>query len=183
LYKYLNPNLLVLAVTSPAKSTLTIYLLDNVSGQIVYESKVHSVDTSKSVKTQIVENVVYWSYYSTGDSSGQSRGTRITVAELYESPLKNDRYNKYVSKFMFLILERYGAPSMVYTLMSLHKHISLIIQFQHYQQQPLVTVLRPAISSLQLRTNSSPSQNVSSTHVVQSSPKTAKSKVTKKKKV
>ena len=97
LYKYLNPNLLVIAVTTPAKSTLTIYLLDNVSGQIVYESKFHGVDTSKSVKTQIVENVVYWSYYSTGDSSGQSRGTRITVAELYESPLKNDKYNKYVS--------------------------------------------------------------------------------------
>jgi ER membrane protein complex subunit 1 len=95
LYKYLNPNLLVIAVTTPAKSTLTIYLLDNVSGQIVYESKLHGVDTSKSIKTQIVENVVYWTYYSTGDSSGQSRGTRITVAELYESPLKNENYNKY----------------------------------------------------------------------------------------
>ena len=94
LYKYLNPNVLVIAVTTPAKSSLIVYLLDNVSGQIVYESKLHGVDTSKSVETRIVENVVYWSYYSTGDSSGQSRGTRITVAELYESPLKNDRYNK-----------------------------------------------------------------------------------------
>ena len=94
MYKYLNPNVLVIAVTTPAKSSLIVYLLDNVSGQIVYESKIHRVDTSKSVETRIVENVVYWSYYSTGDSSGQSRGTRITVAELYESPLKNDRYNK-----------------------------------------------------------------------------------------
>jgi len=113
LYKYLNPNLLAIAVTTPAKSSLTIHLLDNVSGQIVYESKVHDIDTSKSVETQVVENVVYWTYYSLGDSEGQSRGTRITVAELYESSQKNEKYNAYVPPRQILITVRNGLHSMV----------------------------------------------------------------------
>jgi hypothetical protein len=97
LYKYLNPNLLALAVATPAQPSLTLYLLDNVSGRIVYESKVNGVDPSKSIEIQIVENTVYWTYYSTGDAPSQSRGTHITVAELYESANKNEKYNTYTS--------------------------------------------------------------------------------------
>jgi ER membrane protein complex subunit 1 len=93
LYKYLNPNILVVAVAS--KITLTIYLLDNVSGQILYETKHRDVDISKGVHTHIVENVVYWSYYTNGRVEGRSRGDKITVAELYESPIPNERYNTY----------------------------------------------------------------------------------------
>lgn len=96
LYKYLNPHLLVIAIANQAKSSLTIYLLDNVSGRILHEAKHQGVDISKGIKAHAVENVVYWSYYSTGESPGQSRGTRITVAELYESTLRNEKYNTYI---------------------------------------------------------------------------------------
>jgi hypothetical protein len=59
------------------------------------EFKYEGVDTSKIVRTQITENSVYWTYYGTGVGTGQARGTRITVAELYESATKNDKYNMY----------------------------------------------------------------------------------------
>ena len=93
LYKYLNPHLLVLAVAQPTRSSITLFLIDNVSGQILYETKHKGIDVSKGVRTHIVENVVYWTYYTTGELRQQARGTRITVSELYESPNKNDRYN------------------------------------------------------------------------------------------
>jgi hypothetical protein len=100
LYKYLNPHLLVIAVANPAQSLLTMYLIDNVSGQILHQSKHQSVDISKGVKTHIVENIVYWSYSTTGDAISGSRGTRISVAELYESPYKNSKYNTYVNLYI-----------------------------------------------------------------------------------
>jgi hypothetical protein len=71
-----------------------MYLLDNVSGQILHISNHHGVDISKGVETHIVENVVYWSYYTIGDAPSQSRGNRISVAELYESQKKNQKYNR-----------------------------------------------------------------------------------------
>lgn len=94
LYKYLNPYLLVVVVANPSDSSITVYLIDNVSGVIVHEVKHNDVDVTKGVHTEIVENVVYWTFYSTG-ASGQSRGGRITVAELYESRENNERFNMY----------------------------------------------------------------------------------------
>ena len=95
LYKYLNPHLLVVAVFDPTVNRLTINLLDNVSGQILRQFRHDSVDVSKGVKIQVIENIVFWSYYSIGDTNDQSRGTGITVAELYESLLKNEKYNMF----------------------------------------------------------------------------------------
>jgi len=92
LYKYLNPHLLIVVTADVSHSSITVYLIDNVSGVVLHELKHEKVDVTKGVQTQIVENVVYWSYYSTG-ASGQSRGGRIVVAELYESREKNERFN------------------------------------------------------------------------------------------
>src|ERR1700731_4012372 len=97
LYKYLNPHVLVVAVANPKQLSLTIYLVDNVSVQILHELKNTGVDTSKGVETHIVENVVYWTHFTNGHSAGQSRGRRITVAELYESREKNERFNTYIT--------------------------------------------------------------------------------------
>ena len=86
-----------MAVANPKQLSLTIYLVDNVSGQILHELKHTGVDTSKGVETHIVENVVYWTHFTNGHSAGQSRGRRITVAELYESREKNERFNTYIT--------------------------------------------------------------------------------------
>lgn len=39
LYKYSNPNLVALAVFDELESTLTIYLIDAVNGQIIYTGR------------------------------------------------------------------------------------------------------------------------------------------------
>lgn len=52
------------------------------------------MDTSKGVHTHVVENVVYYSYWTSGEGQTESRGGRITVAELYESREKNERFNE-----------------------------------------------------------------------------------------
>lgn len=88
-----------MAVANPKQLSLTIYLVDNVSGQILHELKHTGVDTSKGVETHVAENVVYWTYFTNGHSAGQSRGGRITVAELYESREKNERFNTYAILF------------------------------------------------------------------------------------
>jgi hypothetical protein len=81
----------------------------------------------------MVDNVVYWSYYSTGELSGQSRGTRITVAELYESRRKNEKYNKYIPT-SFSNLEHNGLRLRIRIHLLLHKHISSIIPLRQLQQ-------------------------------------------------
>jgi ER membrane protein complex subunit 1 len=98
LYKYLNPHLFALVLATPSDSAITLLLLDSISGKVLHEAKHMDVDTSQGVHAQIVENVVYWTYFSTGMRQGSSRGGRITVAELYESRDKNDRFNMYLWK-------------------------------------------------------------------------------------
>jgi ER membrane protein complex subunit 1 len=95
LYKYLNPHLLLVVTADSAQSSMTVYFIDKVSGVIVHELKHDNVDIAKGIHTEIVENVAYWSFHSTG-APGQSRGIRITVAELYESREKNERFNMYL---------------------------------------------------------------------------------------
>jgi ER membrane protein complex subunit 1 len=96
LYKYLNPNLIVVSVVHPATSVLAVYLLDNVSGGIIVEFKYEDVDASKTVCTEITENSAYWAYYGNGNKGDQARGTRVTVVELYESRTKNVKFNMYL---------------------------------------------------------------------------------------
>jgi hypothetical protein len=145
LYKYLNPHIVVVAIASPTESTIMIYLLDNVSGHILYQLKHHQVDVSKGIKTHVVENVLYWSYYSTGESVGQSRGTRLTVAELYESREKNEKYNAYIYFNLFLTVGRNGVRSSVKFRTSSQKHTFSTIRFQPWQQRRLVMGLLHAI--------------------------------------
>jgi ER membrane protein complex subunit 1 len=96
LYKYLNPNLIVVSVVHPTTSVLTVYLLDNVSGGIIVEFKYEDIDVSKTVATEITENSVYWAYYGNGNKGEQGRGTRVTAVELYELQTKNVKYNMYL---------------------------------------------------------------------------------------
>ncbi|KAM7209741.1 DUF1620 domain containing protein [Naviculisporaceae sp. PSN 640] len=94
-YKYLNPNTLVLAAIDEAKSTLTVYLLDTVSGQILTSSTYEGIDTEKSVEVAMSENwfvVSYFGQNSLRSNPDQSiKGYQIAVTDLYESEESNDR--------------------------------------------------------------------------------------------
>ena len=100
LYKYLNPNLVLLIASSLAASTLSIYLLDSISGQILYTTTHSGIDTSKAISTTFSENWFTYSLYSdpsivpatnTSTYNQLPKGYQLIISELYESPWPNDR--------------------------------------------------------------------------------------------
>jgi hypothetical protein len=90
LYKYLNPNAILVTATDEASASLSIYLLDTVSGVLLSEAHHAGVDINRPIPAVISEN---WFCYSfTSDSSAtSSKGPQIVTSELYESSIPNDR--------------------------------------------------------------------------------------------
>lgn len=91
LYKYLNPNLVLVTAVSDSSRTASVYLLDSASGQLLHTMSHNDIDTSRPIPSTISEN--WFSYSLTIDSSGssESRGHQLIVSDLYESPLPDDR--------------------------------------------------------------------------------------------
>lgn len=91
LYKYLNPNLVLVTAVSESTRTASVYLLDSASGQLLHTMSHSDVDTSRPIPSTISEN--WFSYSLTIDSTAapESRGYQLVVADLYESPLPDDR--------------------------------------------------------------------------------------------
>ncbi|KAL2019594.1 hypothetical protein VTK56DRAFT_9491 [Thermocarpiscus australiensis] len=94
-YKYLNPNTLVLAAIDDSTRALTVYLLDTVSGQILYSARYDGVDASKPIECAMAENwfvCTFFGQYTLRDDATQSvKGYQIVVADLYESDEPNAR--------------------------------------------------------------------------------------------
>ncbi|KAI0019096.1 DUF1620-domain-containing protein [Xylariomycetidae sp. FL0641] len=95
LYKYLNPNSIVVAAVNEEALTLTVYLLDTVSGQILTSSTYEGVDAHKDISCAIAENwfvCTFYGDYALRESGSQTlKGYQIVVTDLYESELANDR--------------------------------------------------------------------------------------------
>ncbi|WEW56005.1 hypothetical protein PRK78_001440 [Emydomyces testavorans] len=89
LYKYLNPNLAL--VTAVAGSTVTLYLLDGVSGQILYTTSQVGIDPSQPIASIISENWFAYSFWADVTDTSDAKGYRLVISELYESPIPNDR--------------------------------------------------------------------------------------------
>ncbi|KAK3371965.1 hypothetical protein B0H63DRAFT_284382 [Podospora didyma] len=94
-YKYLNPNTIVVAATDDDASTLRVYLLDTVSGQILSVAKHEGVDAEKPIECAMAENwfvCTFFGQYTFQDDSAQSiKGYQMVVSDLYESDEANDR--------------------------------------------------------------------------------------------
>jgi hypothetical protein len=95
LYKYLDPNTLLIAAMDPTKLVLTTYLLDGVSGQILASSTYKGVDPSKPINCILSENwfmCSFFGHYKLSDGSGRTvKGYQIAVSDLFESTEPNDR--------------------------------------------------------------------------------------------
>jgi hypothetical protein len=94
-YKYLNPNTLIVAAANDSAGTLTIYLLDTISGQILSSSKHEGIDLDKPIECAMAENwfvCTYFGQYTLRDNAAKTiKGYQILVADLYESDEANDR--------------------------------------------------------------------------------------------
>jgi hypothetical protein len=95
LYKYLNPNVVLATAVSDTSSTASFYLLDSVSGSILYTTSHTGVDTSQPIISALTENWFAYSLWSdviaTSASLTASKGYQLVISELFESPFPNDR--------------------------------------------------------------------------------------------
>ncbi|MCP9264005.1 ER membrane protein complex subunit 1 [Dirofilaria immitis] len=91
LYKYANPNLVAVAVLDSMHSVLQIYLVDAVSGYIVYSGKQNKI--TNPVHLVHCENWLAYSYWNE-----KGRRMEIAVVELYEGLEQTDalHYNSLV---------------------------------------------------------------------------------------
>ncbi|KFY11751.1 hypothetical protein V492_04276 [Pseudogymnoascus sp. VKM F-4246] len=97
LYKYLNPNIILVSTVAEATSTASFYLLDSISGTLLYSTKHSNVDTTQPITATLSENWFAYSFFgSPGSSTSESalpeaQGYQLLIAELYDSELANDR--------------------------------------------------------------------------------------------
>lgn len=94
LYKYLNPNIILVTTVSEEASKASFYLLDSVSGDVLHSSSHEGVDTTQPITSALTENwFVYslWSDISSTAALPSSKGYQLVVSELFESAVPNDR--------------------------------------------------------------------------------------------
>lgn len=100
LYKFLDPNLLVISSVDIGTNTASIKVLNSISGQVVHALTHPMVDVTKPVSCIVSENwfaYTIFSDFSSGegknapDLQSKGKGYQLVVSELFESPLANDR--------------------------------------------------------------------------------------------
>lgn len=98
LYKYLSPNLLLVNAVCVAASTASIYLLDTITGQVLFSTTHSGVDTGMPIPITFAENWFAYSIFSdptlpsaNSSTSPLPKAHQLIITELYESPLPNDR--------------------------------------------------------------------------------------------
>ncbi|PHH83274.1 hypothetical protein CDD83_3025 [Cordyceps sp. RAO-2017] len=99
LYKYLNPNSVVVAAADETTKTLSVQLVDTVSGQVLASQLHRGVDATKSISCTMAENWYTCSFFgdhSVGDGDGDKagravKGYQLVMTDLYESPAPDSR--------------------------------------------------------------------------------------------
>ncbi|CAK7237755.1 hypothetical protein SEUCBS140593_010106 [Sporothrix eucalyptigena] len=99
LYKYLNPNLAVVAAISDDTAVLITFLIDTVSGQVLSSATYDGVDGAKPVDCLLFENTFLCTFFAdytvasgSPDVSPQTiKGYHLAVSDLYESTESNNR--------------------------------------------------------------------------------------------
>jgi hypothetical protein len=90
LYKYLNPNMALLVTAHESGKSASVYVLDTVSGAIIYSNTRKDVDLSAPIASTLSEN--WFAYSFTAESSASSpKGHQLVSGELFESLSPNDR--------------------------------------------------------------------------------------------
>ncbi|CAK7262791.1 hypothetical protein SEPCBS57363_000224 [Sporothrix epigloea] len=99
LYKYLNPNLAVVAAIADEATVLLISLIDTVSGQLLSSTTYNGVDGTKPVDCLLFENTFLCTFFAdyaiasgSPDVAPQSiKGYHLAISDLYESTEPNQR--------------------------------------------------------------------------------------------
>ncbi|KAK4502963.1 hypothetical protein PRZ48_006390 [Zasmidium cellare] len=90
LYKYLSPNLALLATANDLTQTVSFYVLDTVSGATLHADTHSGVDLQAPIPSTLSENWFAYSYTSEA-SDDAPKGHYLVVGEMFESLVPNDR--------------------------------------------------------------------------------------------
>ncbi|KAJ5947657.1 hypothetical protein N7466_000672 [Penicillium verhagenii] len=91
LYKYLSPNLALVTAVNEKNNTAGFYLLDGVSGKVLYATTQYGVDPTQPIASVITENWFAYSFFGNIVDESSAKGYQLVVSELYESSIANDR--------------------------------------------------------------------------------------------
>ena len=98
LYKYLNPNLILVTCINTHDSSVTFHLLDSTSGAILHSIKHSDVDLDQPISSTMSGNFFAYSLFSSLLSHEplqlepqKLQGYQLVVSEIFESPFPNDR--------------------------------------------------------------------------------------------
>lgn len=100
LYKFLSPNLLVIGTVDVTTSSASFHVLDAISGRILHTLSHAAVDATQPISCVVSENWFAYTVFSNLTESANAnaitpeatmKGYQLVVAELFESPLPNDR--------------------------------------------------------------------------------------------
>ncbi|KAH8816855.1 hypothetical protein F5884DRAFT_237153 [Xylogone sp. PMI_703] len=91
LYKYLNPNIILVSAVSDEKSTASFYLVDTISGDILYHTTHDDVDVTQPIASLLTENWFTYSLWINTDAGAAAKGYQLIIAEMFESDIPNDR--------------------------------------------------------------------------------------------
>ncbi|KAJ5689201.1 hypothetical protein N7462_003593 [Penicillium macrosclerotiorum] len=91
LYKYLNPNLVLVTAVNEKDNTAGFYLLDGVSGKVLHSVTQAGVDTTQPIASVMSENWFAYSFFGDAVDESSAKGYQLVISELYESHLPNDR--------------------------------------------------------------------------------------------
>ncbi|KAJ5495334.1 hypothetical protein N7539_000450 [Penicillium diatomitis] len=91
LYKYLNPNLVLVTAVNEQEHIAGFYLLDGVSGKVLHSVSRAGVDPTQPITSAISENWFAYSFFGDALEESSAKGYQLVVSELYESPIVNDR--------------------------------------------------------------------------------------------
>ncbi|EME45050.1 hypothetical protein DOTSEDRAFT_70928 [Dothistroma septosporum NZE10] len=90
LYKYLSPNLALLATANDAAKSASFHVLDTVSGATLYADTHTGIDLLAPIPSVLSENWFAYSY-TAESSDGTPKGHHLVVGEMFESLVPNDR--------------------------------------------------------------------------------------------
>ena len=97
LYKYLNPNILLVTCQDGQTQRVSFVLLDASTGEILHSAGRSSVNLKQPISSALSGNILAYSLYSSGSEKSFPNepqvpsGFQLSVSELYESPYPNDR--------------------------------------------------------------------------------------------
>ena len=84
LYKYLNPHAQLVTTITPSSDQAHVYLVDGVTGSVLFETELSNVDHTQGVHASFAENWIVYTYSVRTPEEGLA--TRMVSVELYEQP-------------------------------------------------------------------------------------------------